>query len=452
MSELVLATPKIFAPLDKPARYKGAWGGRGSGKSHFMAERIILNHISKPGFRTICIREFQNSLRESSKRLIEDKLNQFSLGAGDGFLVRQDSVLTPGGGIISFTGLADANAESIKSLEGYSVAWVEEAQTLSARSLSLLRPTIRTDGSELWFTWNARRKTDPVDALLRADQAPSDAVVIQANWRDNPFFPTVLEQERQDCMRLQPDQYGHIWEGEYATVLVGAYYALAISAARSEGRICKVRPDPILPIRLFFDIGGTGARADACAIWAVQFVGKEIRWLDHYEARGQELSVHVAWMREQGYTPREAQIYLPHDGVQQDKVYAASYESALKDAGYQVEVVKNQGAGAAKARIEALRRLFSSCWFDIERTQAGIEALGWYHERMDDARQIGLGPEHDWASHSADAAGMVAVVAENMLKDQGWSQGSFISQAAARSAASGYSRERGTQAWTPTTH
>jgi phage terminase large subunit len=451
MSELVLPTPKIFASLDKPARYKGAWGGRGSGKSHYFAERIILNHLTKPGFRTICIREFQNSLRESSKRLLEDKLNQFSLGESMGFTVRNDSIITPGGGIISFTGMADANAESIKSLEGYSVAWVEEAQTLSARSLALLRPTIRTENSELWFSWNARRKTDPVDALLRGAEIPSDAAVVHANWRDNPFFPSVLEQERQDCMRMQPDQYGHIWEGEYATILVGAYYAMAISQARSEGRIGRIRPDPILPIRLFFDIGGTGARSDACVIWAVQFVGKEIRWLDHYEARGQELSVHVAWMRDRGYTPREAQVYLPHDGVQQDKVYATSYESALKDAGYQVEVVKNQGAGAAKARIEALRRLFPNCWFDIERTQAGLDALGWYHERMDDTRQIGLGPEHDWASHSADAAGMAAIVAETLMRDNGWSQGSFTSIAASSGAPSGYSRQRGPNVWTQPT-
>jgi phage terminase large subunit len=445
MSEIVIQTPRVFAPLDRPARYKGARGGRGSGKSHFFAERILLNHASKPGFRSVCIREFQNSLRESSKRLIEDKMAQLSLGEHAGFSRRNDSILTPGGGIISFIGMQDANAESIKSLEGYQVAWVEEAATLSARSLSLLRPTIRADNSELWFSWNPRRKTDAVDALLRADIPPSDAVVIGANWRDNPFFPAVLEQERLDCMRMQPDQYPHIWEGEYARVLVGAYYALAINQARTEGRISNVRPDPILPIRLFFDIGGTGARSDACAIWAVQFVGREVRWLDYYEAQGQELAVHVAWLRERGYTPREAEIYLPHDGVQQDKVFNASYQGALQSAGYTVTVVKNQGAGAAKARIEALRRIFPSCWFNAETTEGGLDALGWYHERMDDARQIGLGPEHDWASHGSDAAGMVAVVAEATMRDTGWSQGSFLSQAGSGRNENGYTRERAQQ-------
>lgn len=441
-TQLVLQTPKVFAPLDRPARYKGLFGGRGSGKSHYFAERILLNHASRPGFRTVCIREFQNSLRESSKRLIEDKMQQLSLGELQGFSRRNDSILTPGGGIISFIGMQDANAESIKSLEGYQVAWCEEAATLSARSLALLRPTIRAEGSELWFSWNPRRKTDAVDALLRASSPPSDAVVISANWRDNPFFPGVLEQERQDCMRMQPDQYPHIWEGEYAQILVGAYYALAINAAKVEGRISKVAADPILPVCLAFDIGGTGAKSDACAIWAVQFVGKEIRWLDYYEARGQELAAHVAWMRERGYTPRDAQIYLPHDGVQQDKVYATSYQTALQSAGYTVEVVKNQGAGAAKARIEALRRMFPSCWFNYETTQPGLDALGWYHERMDDTRQIGLGPEHDWASHGADAAGMVAIIAETKQRDTGWSQGTFFSRAGAGESPTGYTRER----------
>lgn len=442
MSDLVIQTPRIYVPADQPARYKGLWGGRGSGKSHFFAERVLLNHANKPGFRTVCIREFQNSLKESSKRLIEDKAGQLSLGEGQGFSRRNDCILTPGGGIITFMGLADATAENIKSLEGYNCAWVEEAATLSSRSLALLRPTIRADGSELWFSWNPRRKTDAVDALLRSDTPPSDAVVLKVNWRDNPFFPAVLEQERQDCMRLQPDQYPHIWEGEYAHILVGAYYAAAINAARNEGRISNVRPDPILPIRLFFDIGGTGARSDACAIWAVQFVGREVRWLDYYEAQGQELAVHVAWLRERGYTPREAEIYLPHDGVQQDKVFSASYEGALQSAGYQVTVVKNQGAGAAKARIEALRRIFPSCWFNADTTEGGLDALGWYHERMDDARQIGLGPEHDWASHGADAAGMVAVVAEATMRETGWSQGSIISQAGAGGISNGYTRER----------
>jgi phage terminase large subunit len=167
--------------------------------------------------------------------------------------------------------------------------------------------------------------------------------------------------------------------------------------------------------RCFFDIGGTGARADAVAIWVAQFVGREIRALDHYEAVGQPLATHLEWMRERGYTPKKAQVWLPHDGDTNDKVYDVSYASSLKAAGYDVTVVPNQGKGAAKSRVEAGRRYFPSIWFNQETVQAGLDALGWYHEKKDENRQIGLGPEHDWSSHSADAFGLMCVAAETIL-------------------------------------
>ena len=168
-----------------------------------------------------------------------------------------------------------------------------------------------------------------------------------------------------------------------------------------------------MALRLFCDIGGTGAKADAFAIWVAQFVGKEIRALDYYEAVGQPLGTHLAWMRDRGYAPEKAQIWLPHDGASHDKVYDVSYESALKSAGYKVTVVPNQGKGAAGARIEAARRMFPSVWFAEERTEAGRAALGWYHEKKDEIRGIGLGPEHDWSSHGADAFGLMCVAYED---------------------------------------
>jgi phage terminase large subunit len=358
--------------------------------------------------RAVCIREVQKSLAESAKRLLEDKI--IKLGLGGMFEVQRDRILTPGGGIITFQGMADHTAESIKSLEGYKRAWVEEGQSLSARSLALLRPTIRDEGSELWFSWNPTRKSDPVDAMFRGDGMPTGAVVVRANWSDNPWFPAVLEQERRDCIRLTPEQYDHIWEGGYATILEGSYYQAALNAAKQEGRIGKVAKDPLMAIRAFWDIGGTGAKADACSIWIGQFVGREIRVLDYYEAVGQPLSEHVAWLRANGYG--DALCVLPHDGRSNDRVFDVSFESALKQAGFKVEVVDNQGTGAAKLRIEAARRLFPSIWFNQETTQPGIDALGWYHEKRDEVRRIGLGPDHDWSSHAADAFGLMCVAYE----------------------------------------
>jgi phage terminase large subunit len=413
LSVLRIDTAEVFEPLLGRARYKGAYGGRGSGKSWFMASLLIDYALCNKGFRAVCIREVQKSLKESAKRLIEDTIEQH--GVGSRFNVLADRIETPGGGVILFQGMQDHTADSIKSLEGMDVAWTEEAQSLSARSLELLRPTIRKPGSELWFSWNPRRKVDPVDVMLRGDR-PTDSVVVRANYNNNPWFPEVLEQERLDCLRTNADQYAHIWEGDYITVSSGAYYAASLATARAEHRIGRVAADPLLPLKAFCDIGGTGARSDAFSIWIAQFVGQEIRVLDYYEAQGQPLASHVEWLRSKGYTPEKAQIVLPHDGSTQEKVYDVSFESALKSIGYGVTVIPNQGKGAARSRIESARRLFPSIWFNEPTTQGGLDALGWYHEKTDEHRNIGLGPDHDWSSHAADAFGLMCVAYEPPVK------------------------------------
>lgn len=416
---LAIDTAKVFEPLLAPARYKGAHSGRGSGKSQFFAGLAVEDALCHPGeagegLRMVCIREVQKSLKHSAKSLIEAKLREYDLSERDGFKVYNEVIKTPGDGLIIFQGMQDHTADSIKSLEGFHRAWGEEAQSLSPLSMQLLRPTIRWEDakrgltSQMWFSWNPRRKSDPVDLLLRSD-VPTGAVVVRANWSDNPWFPSVLEAERQDCLRVQPEQYDHIWEGGYATVNAGAYYASAIALAKQQGRIGKVAADPLMVKRAIWDIGGTGAKADACAIWIVQYIGRELRFLDYYEAQGQPLATHIEWLRANGHG--SAMCVLPHDGATNDRVHDVSYESALRAAGFEVQIVANQGAGAAMKRVEAARRLFPSMWFD-DKCQPGIDAIGWYHERRDDERNIGLGPEHDWSSHGADAFGLAAVAYE----------------------------------------
>lgn len=397
-----IETARVFRPMLKPARYKGAHGGRGSGKSHFFAGLLIEDSMAEKGLLSLCIREVQKSLQQSAKRLIEAKLVEFGLGEADGFRVFRDVIQTPGDGLISFHGMQDHTAESIKSFEGFKRAWAEEAQTLSALSLNLLRPTLRAPGSEIWASWNPRRRNDPIDLLLRGSP-PTGAIVVRANWSHNPWFPEVLEQERRDCLKDMADQYDHIWEGGYATVLSGAYYAEPLAKARQEGRIGVVARDPLMPLKAFWDIGVR----DATAIWVAQFVGREIRVLDHYEAAGQPLAVHLDWLRAKGYAA--ATCVLPHDGAKEDAVTAIRFEDHIAAAGFAVETVPNQGKGAALKRIEAARRLFPAVWFNEKTCSAGLDALGWYHERRDEARHVGLGPEHDFSSHAADAFGLMCV-------------------------------------------
>lgn len=418
MRQLKLKTAEVFYPLLAPARDKVGRGGRGSGKSHFFAELLIEDSLSEPGdyggegLRSVCIREVQKDLAQSSKLLIESKLHSLAITEADGFKVYKDVITTPGDGLIIFKGMNDYTADSIKSLEGFKRGWWEEAHGATQHSINLYRPTMRSTGSQMWWSYNPRRKIDPVDVMFMGAEKPTGAVVVNANWRDNPWFTDELEQERLDCLRMQPDQYGHIWEGEYVSVVSGAYFAQCLTQAKGERRIGFIPADPLMTIRLFVDIGGTGAKADNFVIWAAQFIGREIRVLNHYEVQGQPIAAHLNWLRSQGYTPDKAQVWLPHDGDQQDKVHDVSYRSAFEQAGYVVTVVKNQGKGAAMLRVEAARRLFPAMQFNEATTQAGIDALGWYHEKRDEARGIGLGPDHDWASHSADAFGLMCVAYE----------------------------------------
>ncbi len=399
MSTLQIEAARAFLPLLQPARYKGAYGGRGSGKSQFFADELVKQAIRKPGFRGLCCREVQKSLKESAKRLIETKIEAH--GLGQLFDVQESQIKTPGGGLIVFAGLQDHTSESIKSYEGFDVAWVEEAQTVSDRSLNLLRPTIRAPGSELWFSWNPRRAVDAVDIMLRGEELPTNAAVIRANWNDNPWFPAELEQERQDCLRQQPDQYEHIWEGDYVTVSAGAYFARHLATARQEKRITQLPVNPTLGLKAYWDIGVR----DATAIWIVQFSGHTVHVLDYYEAVGQDLATHLNWMRASGY--EAAECILPHDGAKMDAVTAIRFEDHISAAGFRVRTIPNQGRGAAMKRVETARKLFPAIWFDEAKCEGGLAALGWYHEKRDEHRNIGLGPEHDWASHGADAFGLM---------------------------------------------
>jgi len=211
MKSLDIDTPRVFAPLLAPARYKGAYGGRGSGKSWFFAELLIERCLMQQT-NAVCIREIQKSLDQSVKKLLESKIA--SLNVGSLFQIQESKIHTPGGGQIIFQGLQNHTADSIKSLEDYDLAWAEEAQSLSQRSLDLLRPTIRKAGSEIWFSWNPNEETDPVDVFLRKNRPP-ESIVVSSNWSDNPWFPDVLKKEMEYDRKRDIDKYRHVWEGEY---------------------------------------------------------------------------------------------------------------------------------------------------------------------------------------------------------------------------------------------
>lgn len=212
MTTLSIETPEVYEPLLAPARYKGAWGGRGSGKSHFFAELAIEESIRRK-VDIVCLREVQKSLKFSVKKLMESKIS--SMNAGAYFEVQNEQIKSKAGGVIIYQGMQDHTSDSIKSLEGFGIAWFEEAQSASQRSLDLLRPTIRAPGSELWFSWNPSQATDPIDALLRGSSLPPGSIVVKANYRDNPWLPGELTAELEYDQKRDPDKFAHIWLGEY---------------------------------------------------------------------------------------------------------------------------------------------------------------------------------------------------------------------------------------------
>lgn len=404
--------PKLIPVFMGKARYRGAYGGRGSGKTRTFAKMtavrgLQLSEAGKDGI-IVCGREYMNSLDESSMAEVKAAIrsepwleNHYDIG--------EKYIRTNDGRIeYAFIGLRK-NLDSIKSKSQIHILWVDEAEPVSETAWEKTVPTVREHNSEIWVTWNPERKASATHQRFREDP-PRSSKIVEINYQDNPWFPDVLEEERLEDFEKRSEQYPHIWEGEFRTVVEGAYFSKDLIKAKKDGRISNVAADPLMTYRAIWDIGGTGAKADACSIWIMQFIGREIRVLDYYEAQGQPLATHVAWLRENGY--ENSLCILPHDGATNDKVYDVSYESALREAGFSVEVIPNQGRGAAKMRIEAARRLFPSIWFNKDTTEAGRDALGWYHEKIDENRTVGLGPEHDWSSHAADAFGLACVAYE----------------------------------------
>jgi phage terminase large subunit len=407
--------PKLIPVFQGEADVRGAYGGRGSGKTRTFAKMTAVRayiwaNAGREGI-ILCGRQFMNSLDDSSLEEIKAAIRS-EPWLDDFYDIGEKYVRTKDGRIsYKFTGL-DRNVDSVKSKSRILLCWVDEAEPVTEEAWIKLIPTLREEDSELWVSWNRERKASATNKRFGQGGHDERTKIVEINWRDNPYFPAILDRVRLKDKKERPEQYDHIWEGGYKTVMEGAYYAEHLTAAKEENRIGRVAADSLMTIRLFCDIGGTGKKSDAFAIWAVQFVGKSIHVLNYYEAVGQPIGHHLHWMRENKYTPGNARIILPHDGDNAERVIDWNYRVAFEEAKYEVDVIPNQGTGAAKLRIEAARRLFPRIWFNEATTEAGRDALGWYHEKKDEERNVGLGPEHDWSSHGADAFGLMCVAYE----------------------------------------
>lgn len=395
---LKIDTPRVFKPLLFPSRYKGIHGGRGGGKSHFLAELSIERHLMAKT-RQVCIREVQKSIAQSVKLLLEDKIK--ALKVDKYFRVMEDCIETKSGGLIIFQGMQNHTAESIKSLEGYDIAWVEEAQTLSERSLRMLRPTIRKEESELWFSWNPDNEDDPIDQLLRGPQRiGDDAIVVQANYMDNPYFPEVLRKEMEHDRKRDANKYAHVWLGEYEKFAGGAVYGKEMAQAKEEGRICSVPYTPSAPVFTVWDLGYS--KGNATSIGFGQMVGREPRVIDYYQNEMEGIEHYLKYIEDKPY--RYSIHVFPHDAghssLRTGKTFVKQLEEmGLGKEGQNILVLPRD---AIEPGIELVRQLLAQIWMEVSCTKL-IKGMTKYHYEWDEERRIfGKKPYHDEHSNPAD--------------------------------------------------
>lgn len=398
MSDLVIDLPEVFGDLFAPARFKVFYGGRGGAKSWAFAVALLAIGLSRP-IRVLCARELQTSIKDSVHKLLSDMIAAQPLLAAH-YEVQQAVIRGRNGTEFVFKGLKH-NASEIKSYEGVDYVWVEEAQAVSDNSWEILIPTIRKPGSEIWLCFNPKNPTDPTWQKFVAKQRPG-SIVKKVGWRDNPFFPDVLEAERQYCQQHEPDSYAHIWEGDFDTRFSGAVYARWVQDAIDAGRTGEVY-DPTLPVHTAWDLGYD----DSTAIVFWQRSGAECRIIDCYESSGQDVEHYCSVIKSRPYTYGDH--YVPHDAA--NKLLAAGGRSIVQQMhglGVPSRVVS---ATSQQNQIEALRLVLRSTWWDTDKCSDLIHAAMDYHFEYDEDRKTFKStPYHGWSSHYCDALEIIGQV------------------------------------------
>jgi phage terminase large subunit len=388
-----ISIPRAFKFLFEPKRYKAAYGGRGSSKSHSVARALLIMGMQKT-LRIGCGREIQKSIKDSVHKLLADIIRQHGLGY---FYEVQETVIKGRNGTeFIFRGLKH-NTRDLKSLEGIDIFWIEEAELVSDGSYEILIPTIRKEGSEIWATFNVKNISDPTYRRF-ITEAGEDTISKKVSWRDNPFFPEVLRKEMEKLKSSDFEAYQHIWEGEPDTRRSGAVYAKQLAKAREEGRITKVPYDPGCEVFTSWDLGF----GDATAIWWLQFVGRELRWLDYYENDGEQLGHYAQIVKGKPYNYMKRGHFLPHDGGH-GNIRGDSVAKQLSGMGLQNFVLERETD--INPGLELVRQAIAYSVFDAEKCRDGIHALENYGYEWDEDRGIFKPkPRHDWTSHPADAA------------------------------------------------
>lgn len=403
--------PKLAPVLFIPKRYLFIRGGRGSGKSWAVARALLVKAFSKPE-RILCTREVQKSIKQSVHQLLKDQISVLGL---DGFFqVLETEIRAINGSAIYFSGLSDQTSESIKSFEGCTIVWCEEAHTISKRSWRILTPTIRAANSEIWATYNPELETDETHVMAVINPSP-DTITIELNHTDNPWFPDVLEKERQHAqLTMRDEDYRHVWEGQCKPAVEGAIYFDAMSASIAAGRIREVPHDGSLKTHVVFDLG----MADSMTLILVQKVASEIRVIHYIEGNQRILadySAELRGLRLDDQPMNWGTVYLPHDGFHTRHQTGKDDATIMQGLGWTVAQVPNVSVNSG---IDRAREIFPRIYFNKTRTERLIECLKRYRWNISQKTGEAVRPLHDEFSHGADAFRYLSLVADELSNDE----------------------------------
>lgn len=402
--------PKLAAILFKPSRFKFIRGGRGSGKSWSVARALILKAYAKEE-RILCTREIQDSIKQSVHQLLSDQIKE--LGLSEFFQILEKEIRGLNGSRFYFSGLSDQTSTTIKSFEGCTLVWCEEAQTISKKSWTILTPTIRVEGSEIWATYNPELESDETHQMAVVKPAP-DTISIEMNYMDNPWFPMVLEKDRQhaeEVMRI--DDYRHIWLGMCKPAVEGAIYFDAMSKAIEAGRIRDVPHDGALKTHVVFDLGWN----DAMTLILVQKVSSEIRIIHYIEGHQRVLadySAELKALRLDDQPMNWGNVYLPHDGFHKRHQTGKDDATIMRGLGWDVMEVPNTSVNSG---IDRAREVFPRVYFNKQRTELLVECLKRYRWNISAKTGEAMTPLHDSFSHGADAFRYMALVEADLSND-----------------------------------
>lgn len=397
--------PTKLRPLFEAHRYKVAHGGRGGAKSWGFARALLIQGAGEK-LRVLCTREVQKSIKDSVHKLLGDQIQALRLGKF--YEVQRDIIKGANGSEILFAGLSDLTAESIKSYEGVDRVWCEEAQAISKRSWDILIPTIRKEGSEIWVSMNPELDTDETWQRFVVN-TPPDAVVMQINHGDNPWFPEVLERERLHAQATMPrEEYENIWEGKCRSAVSGAIYGDEITASGANGRICDVPYDPALKVHVIFDLGWN----DAMTMILAQKHAGSLRVIDYLEVTHKTLDWCSNELREKRLN--WGTLFLPHDGAHGDFKTGLSAQQILLGKGWEVEVLPQQ---PVETGIRAARQALGQTYFDKTKAARLVECLRRYRRGVASTTGEPGKPVHDEFSHGADAYRYLALVADRMSNE-----------------------------------